>query len=348
MKTFTTIALTGCLIVVVALQAIMLRNQNHRDSVIDYRPLDEVPAQIETVSYSVDAGDEDPGSATEEPAEADSTPAWKLEVPEPARLPENTLADAATDIEPTPALVHSSSEPIQLEFAETGPVVADAFFPDGFKPENNPFDEPGRTSEPESFEPVQSQNPVEKAQPEPDPELAEYPIWLLIKPDGVRFLQTEEEIATNHHAIPPNAFLIGCRSAEFKAGTVADFEGVEKPENGDGKRAFQLNCKDFTLKGSFGTKQTLEVTGDTLAFATETQQIQLQGAEKQPLEFHSWDESAENRMQADEITLQLHADGFQMSAKGTSSLEINPNPDPGKQAKPRREPSGFDPFPAGV
>ncbi|MDB4680240.1 MAG: hypothetical protein P8M30_12150 [Planctomycetaceae bacterium] len=52
-------------------------------------------------------------------------------------------------------------------------------------------------------------------------DLKEYPVWLLIQPQGVRFLQSDEEIAIHQNQIPANAFLIGCHEAEFKAATVA-------------------------------------------------------------------------------------------------------------------------------
>jgi hypothetical protein len=214
---------------------------------------------------------------------------------------------------------------------------------------------------PESFPTLEVQEPLNGTtpvpQPVPDPltpqpatgqnvqqekpsEFTKYPIRLLIKPDGIQFQQTQEEIATNQNAIPPNAFLLGCVTVNFKGAA-----GEPKPD-------FQLSCEDFLLMGSFGTQQNLDVKGASLSYSTQTQQIQLQGSDELPLEFHSVDAASETRMQADEIKLQLQPGGrpfirrrseesrvanehvrvaassFQVSAKNITALEAISNPAP--------------------
>jgi len=379
MKTFTTIALTCCLITVIALQVTVLRNQNRPESVVPYQPVDRAALpQIQTVSYSVEEGQAAAEAGTEEPS-------WKTRqanlnfaankssdegaVLEPAIIPDNPFADAAPanepllsfvpvdsepavgllDSEPAPATLQlgpPSAEPLVGGFAGTEPGVVEVFS----QPESAPSGSLANKQEPEVDDPRAAPDSRPEEEQQPDPELAKYPIWLLIKPDGVQFLQTQEEIATNRHTIPPNAFLIGCRSATFKAGAFDEFApagAAPETERNDSQRTFNLSCDVFTLKGRYGTRQQIEVTGATLSFSTASQQIHLHADKPQPLEFHSWDESAENRMQADEITLQLHADGFQMSAEGASGVEINPNPDPKKQPKPTPKAQGFSTFPEG-
>lgn len=130
---------------------------------------------------------------------------------------------------------------------------------------------------------------------EPAADLARYPIWILIKPEGIQFLQTQDEIAANQNAIPPNAFLLGCVTVNFTGASVE-----QTPD-------FQLKCEDFLLMGRYGTKQNLDVKGASLTYSTKSKQIQLKGTEELPLEAHSVDEASETRMQADEIFLQLES-----------------------------------------
>lgn len=198
-------------------------------------------------------------------------------------------------------------------------------------------------------------------------ELAKYPIWLLIKPDGVQFLQTQEEIATNRNTIPPHAFLLCCVTANFKAAA-----GEQQPE-------FQLTCEDFLLRGRYGSKQNLDVKGASLNFSTRTQQVQLRGSEELPLELHTVDVASETRMQADEILLQLNESpinetryvtmtvvdpktgrqsevkkpvveliargtSFQLSAKNITTLETNANPATGVDT-PMRNSNPLTPVP---
>lgn len=143
-------------------------------------------------------------------------------------------------------------------------------------------------------QPLQPQTGPHDPKPAPPDELAKYPVWLLIKPDGIQFLQTLEEIATNRNTIPPHAFLLCCVTANFKAAA-----GEQQPE-------FQLTCEDFLLRGRYGSKQSLEVKGASLEFSTRTQQVQLRGSEELPLESHSLDAASETRMRAEEINLQLN------------------------------------------
>jgi hypothetical protein len=190
---------------------------------------------------------------------------------------------------------------------------------------------------------------------EPSADLAKYPIWLLIKPDGIQFLQNQEEIATNQNAIPRNAFLLGCMTVKFEGASVE-----QKPN-------FQLSCEEFLLMGRYGTKQNLDVKGASLTFSTKSKQIRLTGTEKLPLELHSIDEASETRMRADEITLQLdsglatvtrfetrnyldpksgqqktaqfpiteqrsYGSNFQLSARNITALEVIANPAPEEDA----------------
>jgi len=164
-------------------------------------------------------------------------------------------------------------------------------------------------------------------------DLKAYPIWLLIQPQGVRFLQSDEEIAVHQNSIPHHAFLVGCHEAEFKA--VRDAED----------RSFLLSCQDFALLGSYGTKQFAEIKGMSLAYSTKTNQIQLQGEKDAPVEARLNHPDTETLMQAEVINLTLKSDfipktqydqrnkpstrsvllktNFQMNAANISSLSIS-------------------------
>jgi hypothetical protein len=342
MRTFATLSLTCCLVVVIVLQAMTLRNQQPRESVVRFRPANEPMPIIETAAYSVDVAETEPVVDLPDSSEEFATTA-ENETPEPL-VEDPAFASPA----PVPSLV-------PLESASASRL--------GGQPEGN-SDDPLAFAEPRSDAPpvltgpvsppktantlsVQPDQEQEPEQPELAAELAQYPIWLLIQPDGVQFLQTEEEIATHFHSIPPNSFLLGCQSASFEAGPAEESLLGESGQTSPA-RAFRLKCEDFVLKGSYGTKQQLEVTGNSLDYSTESEQILLKGTEESSLEYLSVDESASTRMQADQIVLQLHSDRFQVSAKGASGVEIEPNPDPSEQRKPKPGPPGFDPFPEGV
>ncbi|MBD3672100.1 MAG: hypothetical protein HUJ26_01125 [Planctomycetaceae bacterium] len=185
--------------------------------------------------------------------------------------------------------------------------------------------------------------------------LKEYPIWLVIKPEGVRFLQTEEEIALHQNQIPLDAFLVGCQQATFEASSNAE------------KRAFDLKCEKFVLMGSYGAKQHVEAKGAALSYSTTNDQLQLSGAEKQPVEARLNGQESTTLLSAEQIKLNLHhgpitktkdvpvrkgqyqavteesdlpLTHFQLSAEKIISLEIHPSPTPQKNTSTQT----FDPF----
>ena len=158
---------------------------------------------------------------------------------------------------------------------------------------------------------VQPGNVPHDPKPATPDEFAKYPIWLLIKPGGIRFLQTREEIAMDRNAIPPDAFLLGCVTVKFEGAA-----GEQKPD-------FKLDCDDFLLLGRFGTQKHLEVKGAALSFATKSQQIQFKGSEALPLEIHSIDAVSESRMRAEEVILQLDS-GSRTVTKYETGIVVDP------------------------
>lgn len=144
---------------------------------------------------------------------------------------------------------------------------------------------------------------------------AKYPIWLLIEPDGIQFLQTQKEIAEHRGTFHNDALLLGCATAKF--------EGAASDQNTE----FNLNCEDFLMLGRYGTKQELGVTGAALHYSTKTKQLRMTGTEELPLEYEARDAASHTLLQADEIILQLHEDSFQLSVRGAQALEIHALPE---------------------
>jgi hypothetical protein len=172
-------------------------------------------------------------------------------------------------------------------------------------------------------------------------DLKEYPIWLMIQPQGVRFLQSDEEIAIHQNQIPANAFLIGCHEAEFKA--VSDAKD----------RSFQLDCKDFALLGSYGTKQHVEIKGASLAYSTQSQQVELTGDKELPLEYRLSHLASESVLKAERITLSLLEDRYRTTATNVELIEIyHTSSEPGISDAPStrttktNKSNPFDPFPS--
>lgn len=341
MKTFATAVLAGCLIIVIALQVLMLRNQNHQDSESRYQSINQAYPHIELASYSVEAVP-DEVEASADPEEIEFEPDF-VEGPSEPMFEANPFGEPvivtplSTAAGLPPTLVPAESESVlslldaEAELAtpfgpayseKTKPLSADISIP--------PATKTGPVKAPPAVAPSDE---VAGATVEQEPPATEkYPMWLLLKPDGVQFLQSDEELATNLSSIPANAFLVGCFEPKFE-GVVAN----EKPD-------FQLTCQEFMLKGRYGTPQTVLIKGAELRYSTLTRKIELKGSDEIELTCKIENGQMDSHLLADEITFQLHDDSFQVSVKGSTSLEIDAYPAP--VTKPRSSDSrGFDPFP---
>lgn len=179
----------------------------------------------------------------------------------------------------------------------------------------------------ESVDPFSADTKLKEVKPLPEMAFdSSAPIWLLISPAGVRFLQTPDEVMKHQQSVPSDSFLVGCH--EFSMNGVP---GEQRPD-------FALVCKQTVLFGAYGTAKVLNATAGELKFETKSQSVQLSGQEEQPVKLMINDPNGDQmNVQAQKLIIQLSEESYQMSvsdAKFELSTEPVGNRDDAKSHQP--------------
>lgn len=146
---------------------------------------------------------------------------------------------------------------------------------------------------------------------EDDTDGARHPVWIVVKPDGLHFVQSSEELKGIQQN-PTNAFLIACREFEMKAAS------------SDGEPGFVLDCRQAAVYGKYGTWKFVEMEGQNLHYETRERILQLSGSDDKSVRF-SVEDGGEMTASAAQIQLQLGDTDYRMRATGVQ-MEFHAKP----------------------
>lgn len=164
--------------------------------------------------------------------------------------------------------------------------------------------------------PQRATNPQPVKPPRPIAETAvdssSYQIWFVLKPDGLQFVQTPDELNAIQENPPADAFVIACHEFEMK-GT---------PSKGNPR--YVLLCRQAMVAGRYGTQRWVSMEGQDLRYDTQERELQLTGSDDKPVRF-SVEDGDELNLTAPGIRLQLGASTYKLQAIGVQ-MEFHAKP----------------------